>query len=85
MSNRASCFLPLLHTYTEVSAYNCAFRATSILVTHFLLDLQQASRRTTYLPATNTENWEKVMGSLVLVELELEEDCDALVRHVRTP
>ena len=64
---------------------NRARRATSILVTHFLLDLQQASRRTMYLPATNTENWEKVLGSLVLVELELEEDCDALVPDVHTP
>ena len=59
-------------------------RATAILVTRFLLDLQQASRRAMHLPAMNTENWEKVMGSLVLVSLERgekeeEEDCDVFM------
>ena len=51
-------------------------RATAILVTRFLLDLQQASRRAMHLPAMNTENWEKVMGSLVLVSLERGEEDD---------
>lgn len=50
--------------------------ATAILVTRFLLDLQQASRRAMHLPAMNTENWEKVMGSLVLVSLERREDVE---------
>ncbi|KAI1787014.1 hypothetical protein LXA43DRAFT_1031287, partial [Ganoderma leucocontextum] len=56
--------------------------ATSILITHFLLDLQQASRRTMHLPAMNTQNWEKVMGSVVLVSPEREEDCDELALDV---
>ncbi|KAM5541303.1 hypothetical protein V8D89_004857 [Ganoderma adspersum] len=48
--------------------------ATSILVTRFLLDLQQASRRAMHLPAMHTANWENVMGSLVLVSLERVEE-----------
>ncbi|PIL27963.1 hypothetical protein GSI_09907 [Ganoderma sinense ZZ0214-1] len=50
---------------------------TSILVTHFLLDLQQASRRAMHLPAMNTESWEKVMGSLVLVSPECDSDAES--------
>ncbi|KAM5541305.1 hypothetical protein V8D89_004859 [Ganoderma adspersum] len=44
---------------------------TSILVTHFLLDLQHASRQS--LPPINASNWERTMGSIALVSLDVEE------------
>ncbi|TBU53237.1 hypothetical protein BD310DRAFT_830466 [Dichomitus squalens] len=50
--------------------------ATSILITHFLLDLQQASRRTMHLPAMNAGNWENMMGSVVLVPADVAEDSE---------
>ncbi|PIL27966.1 hypothetical protein GSI_09910 [Ganoderma sinense ZZ0214-1] len=43
--------------------------ATSVLVTHFLLDLQHASRQS--LPPINASNWERMMGSLALLSLDV--------------
>ncbi|PIL27962.1 hypothetical protein GSI_09906 [Ganoderma sinense ZZ0214-1] len=53
--------------------------ATSVLVTHFLLDLQHASRQS--LPPINASNWERMMGSLALLSVSLDGEGQAQDRR----